>query len=406
MPQASGDAVLDRILTFLSGAADRKKQLEATLNELQQMLLRELADTEQGQQVNYLEKAIHYLRQTRLRNCSPQQEIWFELWQAGSYETLGDWRRALTAYENVITLCDDDEYCSDKAEAFRWIGHIHTMQNQWADAFKAYQESLRLAGACGDEKVEANAYSGLAYYYFERGELGQAGSYWENALELSEKNNEVRLTAQVHNNLGAVTNVQGRWENALAHYGKSLPLFEKIGDRRGLAETHHNIAMTYSDAARWGEADDDYGKSYRLAKEIGDVRLQAMVKLNRVELYLNIGDTQVAEALCYQALKTFKKLDDHLGEADVYKSLGMIRARRQDWAVAKTNFAKSIKIAHTFKNPLCEAESHLEYGRMLAQKGSKKSAKKQYDMALELFGKLNAEKAVKEVQSETLKLAL
>jgi len=261
-----------------------------------------------------------------------------------------------------------------------------------------------LSESCGDEKVAANAYSGLAYHYFEQGELSQAGTYWEQALELSEKNNEVKLRAQVHNNLGAVTNVQGRWENALAHYGKSLPLFEKIGDTRGLAETYHNMAMTYSDAARWAEADDHYGKSYLLAKEIGDVRLQAMVKLNRVELYLNIGDTRVAEALCHQALRTFLQLDDHLGEADVHKSLGIISARKHDWTNAKLNFENSIQIARKFKNPLCEAESHLEYGRMLLSKGNHKSPRKQFDMALKLFAKLDAEKAVKEVQNEISKL--
>ena len=394
----------EQFQNWLVDAQTSKKSLDALLEELRDFILQVFEEKEQKERLLYFERSIEQLLQSCFPALKKAEEIKVQLWRGHSYETFGAWDKALPAYQRVIALGDSEEFPSFKAEAYLWIGHIQLMQTRWREALKAYEESLKLAQDCGDEKAEANAYNGLAYYYFELGELNNAASYWAKALELAEKINEIKLTAKVNNNLGAVANVQGHWEKALAHYGESLPRFEKIGESRGLAETYHNMAMTYADAERWAEAGAHYEKSYQLAKEIGDVRLQATVKLNRVELYMAIGDANLAEALCHQALQAFLQLEDHLGEADVYKFLGVINAGRQEWATAKSYLKKSIQITRKFKSPLCEAEAHFEFGRMLKQKRNIKSAKKQYELALNLFNQLNAEKEIEKVKQEIAEL--
>lgn len=263
---------------------------------------------------------------------------------------------------------------------------------------------MKLAQDCKDEKATANAYHGLAYYYFEQGNGKNAASYWQKALEIAEKIKEKELIAKFTTNLGVVANVQGNWEKALAYYGESLSQVEKVGDSRGLAETYHNMAMTYADAERWAEAGAYYEKSHRLAKKTGDVRLQALVKLNRVELHLTISDNRVAEALCQQALRAFSGLDDYLGQADAYKFLGVINTKSQDWPVAKSHFEKSVQLTRKYKNPLCEAETHYEYGQMWKQKGNKKSAQRQFEQALSLFKQIKAKKDVEKVKRELAKI--
>lgn len=158
--------------------------------------------------------------------------------------------------------------------------------------------------------------------------------------------------------------------------------------------------MTYSDLQRWSEAGVCYDKSYQLAREIGDVRLQATIKLNRVKLYLVIRDWLIAEALCKQALRMFLHLEDNLGEAEVYKFLGIIYTMKQKWSEAISLFEQSIQITRKFKNLLTEAEIHHEYARMLKQKNDLKSAQKQYKTALELFTQLGIKNKVEEIEAE------
>ena len=167
-----------------------------------------------------------------------------------------------------------------------------------------------------------------------------------------------------------------------------------------MASTYHNMAMTYADNGNWSKAGHYYDRSYQLARELGDAQLQAMVKLNRVELYLAIKDLPLAEAMCRQALQTYLSLQDHLGEADALKMLGVIHTRRKEWPRAKSCFTKSIKLSRDYHSPLSQAEAHYEYGCMLSRKGSKKAAIKQLRQAIDLFMSLKAVKEIEKAETE------
>lgn len=383
---------------WLTSASSSEKELEQLLREFQEFMTELLAAVAQKHKLGTFEKSVGQFLKSCFPSPSKQEKIKIQLWKGHAYETLGTWDKALIAYRRVVESCHSQELSPFKAEAYLWIGHVKLMQNQTRAALNAYQTSLKLSQDCKDEKAIANSYHGLAYYYFEQGNGKNATSYWERSLEIAEKIKDKELIAKVTTNLGVVTNVQGSWEKALAYYGKSLSQVEKIGDARGLAETYHNMAMTYADAERWADAGAHYEKSHKLAKKVCDVHLQALVKLNRVELHLAIGDNQVAEALCQQALQEFSRLEDHLGEADAFKFLGAIHASRQEWSAAKSLFEKSLRLTRKYNNLLCEAETHFEIGKMWKQKGNRKSAQKQLEQALSLFTHIKAKKDIQKVK--------
>ncbi len=340
---------------------------------------------------------------------STRELIEIYLWAAHHFESFGEWSRALEAFHAVIELCDSDspDISDKKIEALRWIGFIFSSQNKWKEALRYFQESLSLCIATHEQEGKAQAYNSISILYFEQGEYGLASENWHKALEIiSNFETGTRLAAKIHNNLGILENVQGNFQNALAYYSESIPRFEKIGNTLGLAEVYHNMAMTYCDLDRWSEAEMYYNKSHRLAREVGDIRLQSIIKLNRVKIYLNINDLLLAEALCNQALKTFLSLNDRLGEAECYKFLGVISTYRTNWKTASGFFQKGIKLTQKFKCPLNEAEVRYEYGQMLKQKNSRKYAQKQFEQALILFIRLGATAEIKKVKHGIANLSL
>ena len=397
-------SIWERLSDMVSDARKNDKSLDLLLEDLQAFNRQLVESQQQENRMQYFEQLMQEL-QALFLNLNREDLIKFQLWLGHTYETHGAYDPALSAFQKVLAACDRQKFARYAAEAHLWIGHILLMQSKNRDAQKAYQKSLNLAQKTGDVKAEIDALNGFAYYAFEHGNTSDALKHWKKALELAESINDSYLLGKINNNLGAAANVRGEWEKALAHYAECLPRFEKLGDVRGLAETHHNIAMTYADAGRWPEANAHYQQSFQLAKEVGDMRLQAMVKLNRVELTLSIGDTRLAEALCRQALKSFVNLEDRLGEADSNKFLGVIKTRTRDWVQAKIHFEKSIKLARKYKSPLCEAETHWEYGRMLKAKGSLKTARKQYETALDLFKQLSAKNEIDKITTEIAELA-
>ncbi len=372
----------------------------ALFRELQTLIASLPLESEVEWRGQYFTSAVDELRQRAAALAGTPEEIDFQFHAGQAGENFGALDLALTAYQRAVELCDTHRFHSQKAQALRWVGNVYARQNQWQPAQQAYDQSLQLCVQIGDDTGQAQAENGLGSLGFEQGDFNQASAHWERALELAEKIKAAYLAAVVYNNLGALANVQGQSEKALAYYGASLPRFEAAGEARSLASTYHNMAMSHADHENWAEASINYEKSFRLAQQIGDVHLQALVKLNRVELYLALGDAAVAAALCQQALQTYEHVQDRLGEADAYKFLGMISAQKRGWTKAKTYFEKSIALTMEFQHPLGEAEARLEYGRMLKQKGAARLAAEQFEQALTLFQKVNASVDVEKVKQE------
>ncbi len=393
------NSIWNSVNNYLVEARPNDREWEGTFESLKSMIFKNVEEDEREiqQKVKYFEKSIVDLKNRFSSNLSNFQEINMEIWLGQNFEKFGAWEKALSYYEKALDLCDDDPQDTLKSTTILNMGHIHMMRNNWDEALVAYKESLKLCQRNGDQIGEAKAYNGIGIIYFEQGDFPESSAYWEKGLELAEQLNESKLNAKLCNNLGSLMSIQGNWEKSLAYHNKAAALFEQIGDHRGLAETYHNMGMTYSDMDRLPDSNTYYEKSFEIAKGVGDVRLQALVKLNRVELYMAINDTYAGLAFCNQALQTFLQLSDHLGEAETYKFLGALYSRLKKWELASPYFDQSIFLANKYKNPLLEAEAHREYGLMHKQKGDTESANIQLNEALSLFENLKAENDVDKV---------
>ena len=403
---ALNDSYWEQIMRWLNKAHPATGGWAVLFQELQALIASLLNENNIAPRIRYFEKAVVELLGRFAVIAGTTQEIDFQLRAGRAYENFGAWEQALAAYQRAVELSTSHRFMPQKIEALRWIGNIQSNQNKWQLAEQAYQESLQLSVQNDDATGQAQAENSLGILYFEQGEFEQAAAHWTTALELAEKMQAKNLMAVVYNDFGALANVQGQWEKALAYYGASLPQFEITGDAASMASTYHNMAMSYADKGNWMKASINYEKSYRLARQLGNVHLQALVKLNRVELYLALGDAALAEELCRQALQTYRQLQDHLGEADACKFLGIIAAKKRAWTKAKAHFEQSLALAREFNYPLGEAEARWEYGRMLKQKGAATLARAQLKQALALFRKVNASVEIEKVQNEITALKL
>jgi tetratricopeptide (TPR) repeat protein len=402
-PKPEKDFSSQQIRLWLNQARQGRKDWRILIQDLQTFIASLLEEKEQELRVEYFDKAMTWLLESKTLSLTKAQEIALRLRAGQSYKTYGAWEKALSAYQYAVELCDAREFQRPKADALRWIGNIYLDQNRWQEAQQAYQESLKQCQLEGDIVGEADVKNALGTLHFEQGTLDEASSYYDKAMELADKANDLDLVATIYNNRGALANVQGQWEKALACYEESIPYFEKIGNARALSNTYLNMAIAHADNGNWSKAGHYYDLSSQLAREIGDPHLQATVKLNRVELYLAIEDLPLAEVLCHQALQTYIGLEDHLGEADALKMLGVIHTRREEWPQAKSCFAKSIKLSRKYHSPLSQAEALYEYGCMLNRKGSKTEARKQLRKAADLFKTLKAVKEIEKANKELRK---
>lgn len=350
--------------------------------------------------VKYFEQSINDLKNRFANKMSHEQEIHIEIWLGNCYEKYGIWDKASNAYDKAINLCTLDSDNELITEAYCSLGDIWLMKNRWKIALEAYQSALDIAKKNNDHIGAASTLNSMGILKFERGEFDTAFDLWQDGIQYAEKKQHKKLSAQIYNNLGALMSTQGNWNEALTNYTKCGLLFEEVGDFRGLAETYHNMAMTYADVKNWTESNKYYEKSFNLAKDIGDVRLKAMVCLNRAEIYTHINDIYVGLALCNQALRTFVELEDHLGEAETYKFMGVLYTKVKEWDLASSFFDDSLELAEKYKNPLLHSEVLFEYGRLCKITKKHQDARKYWQKSLLIFKSLKAESDIQRVKKE------
>lgn len=388
------------IQEFLDDLKPEQDSYEAAVQALQHLMPHLIDENEQAQRIHFLQTAFGQLVEKFAAILSPAEKVQVNLWLGHQLEQMGAWDEALNIFLSVVNECgEEDALAHQKAEALRWVGHIQVMKNNWDEASQYYQQSLSCSLEHNDREGEAHARNALGYFFFEKGKFQDASLEWHNAIELAEKLDIPKLMASFYTNLGTLSVVQGEWEKALAYYGESIPRFEQVGQQRSLAETYHNMAMTYADVERWADAGNYYEKSNELAKQIGDIRLQAMVKLNRVRLYLAINDLLYAKAFCQQALRVFQNLEDHLGEADAYKYFGIIDTHKEKWDTAEDFFRQSIELNKKYQHPLGQAEAHVEFGHMYRQKQDVEHARQQYNFSLKIYRDLDLSKEVEKIEN-------
>lgn len=350
--------------------------------------------------VKFFELSVNQLAQSFEPGLSIDQQISFEIWLGQSFEKFGAWDKALNNYHNALRLMDESKNDKRKIETLRSVGNIYSNRNLWKIAIDYYKQSLELSQTVCDRVGEAQARNSFGTVYFEQGQYEKTLAEWEIGLEIAEDIGNDALVAQMSNNMGILSSMRGDAEQALSYYTKCSALFESMGEYRGLAETYHNLGMTFADVKKYAVANQWYEKSFALAKDIGDVRLQAMIKLNRLELYTLINDNYAGLALCSQALKTFIQLKDHLGEAETYKFMGILNGRTNNKDLADSCFNESAQLAQKYKNPLLEAEVNFERALMHKNNFENEKALGYFKLALPLFEQVNAKGDVEKVKQE------
>ncbi|MDI6807610.1 MAG: tetratricopeptide repeat protein [Candidatus Eisenbacteria bacterium] len=359
---------------------------------------------EKAQEVFAYEEALNYYGRAlaiRKRNIETKEELQNELKlrrQIGSVCTvLGEWERALDAYEQARDLSSAFDDKTNYCYFTKLIGDVEFYRRNWEGARVLYDEALRILEKEGNRLDIANICLSKGNVEFENGDLDATLSLYTRALEIGEALSDAKLVARACNNLGATMNVLGDREKAIWYYGRSLENYRFAADRFGEAQTFHNIGMTYAELRNWNEASSFYKKSLEASRQMRDAALESITSLALGEVCAREGQLDKAIELCERALAVFARRDDRLGIGDGYRVMGIIKTKQKLYDEAENLFRESIVANEGCGSQLQLAEVLREYGSMLGTKGDAKGARELLGRALEIFSNLKAKESAAEV---------
>lgn len=264
-----------------------------------------------------------------------QQDEWLAVdaldWEASAQGLLED-PRAITLENEALERCRKLEPRPPQLEA-RILGHIASMfvvAQSWGLAISHYEAAVDAASAVKDLLQMAKMHHGLGAAYLRLQQPLRARQHFDKALALYSIESDLSAVYRVENDLGHLLLEQGQIDSAERHFLKAFAGADELHiDRRGRG--HVLISL-------------------------GEVNLRKG-RLDEARRYLN------------KAAEAGEAIGERIVLAEVHVLLGQLEERLNDALAADDHFLQAIEILGELEMPDRLRDCHMEYARVLDDRG-------------------------------------
>lgn len=283
-----------------------------------------------------------------------------------------------------ITLFKRNNNLKGQARTYFYLADGLEKHQQFDSAMFYYQKAIAFA----EDAVDA---SGIAFYHLELGNLETRRGNIKSALRHVQMANDY-YDRPAHmdsawiafNSLGVIYNEMGLYPEALEYYLKAYDLVVDTNDQEGIVLLANNLGLISHELGKLKEAHRYYDKAMEGARVNGNKNEEAMLLNNQSIIYSEEGDTLKALKTLRKAYDLQIRLDEQcdlaytcegLGEAmawkgrmdsadyyfkealdwavrcelvgcqtSIYRSMGMLAKRVQDFAKAEQYLLKSLEL--------------------------------------------------------------
>ncbi len=245
------------------------------------------------------------------------------------------------------------------------VGRIANRQGEYADSRRILAAAVRDARTLRVRDLEGEALRALGAVERRLGDLPAALAHLEEAATRLEDGSREKVRTLT--DLGAAFIARGDYAAAKAH------LTEAAGKvRRGTrdeAVIQINLGIVQSKEGDARGAASLFERSADVALRVGDVRFASMALANAVDNLLRLEETEAAAAKAEQALALAQTIGDPLALSTARANLGLVHAKRGDWAKAEEHLLDSVEMIKRLDNKYSLATRYEELARLYEAQG-------------------------------------
>jgi len=366
---------------------------------VEEVLEAALADPQPTQErLKQIERALETFRDLGALGGDDPRDLHILVTLARAYERLSHLDKAHESYQSALSLAErlGDDAC--RAEMLSRIGRVLARWNRWEEAIDHLNRSQSLYRDLGDKQGQATAAQRRGVVYARQGDYASATSAYEEALSLAEELGDRRIVTAARNDLANIATIRGTLDEAIQWHKSCIQMYEEAEEPQGLAGAYHNLGKAYMFQKDWGAAMDAFERGFEVAQKHDLLDTMANIHVHMAAVLLELGNSLMVPFCCARALDIYKKLGNHLGEADTYRLLAKSFVMRKEWGTAESLFRDALKLKEAYGDPLGVAETLRDLGKMQLAQKHKQEGRKTLETSLAEFRKLGAEGDAADVQ--------
>lgn len=293
--------------------------------------------------------------------------------EAGYYETIRNWPKAIETYEVLVGFFPDSlEYRIDLAKAKTSGGQMKNALSDLSELARSdprAQDDPRVdlavseaASAIGDSKLRRDAAEKAA---------SKADRQGARLLLAQARSQECRALA----NLGEIAKAAAVCEEARR-------IFSETGDRGGLARVLHSMAEVPLNQGDLASAGKLYKQSLAILREIGNQQGIGSELINLGLISVKQGDFDAGLKLYDEAFRSYQEAGDKPGMAAVTGNTGNVLAAQGKLADALVHYRQTLALSEELGHRSSVALSYEAMGIALTDQGDLPGAYKMFQQAL------------------------
>ncbi len=301
-------------------------------------------------------------------------------------------------YSRVLNYPEEHETETAIAYAYLGIAEIKSREGKFPESILYLHKSKAKFKQLKNLDGFALCEHLLGTIYLEQGSVDRAEIKMAKVLKLlNKKENEITY-GMVLVNLGIINYLKDELNEAEQYFISALELFTNHHDLRRSIEVKNNIGMIYIKKCEYEKANAVYKEIINDAQRLDLKTVLNIAYLNQSEILISLNKLLEANKLLNKSLEFSAESNDKLTIADIYKLKGVIHRQNKSFMVSEKYLMISLRLNKEYKNDLNYAETSLELGKLLKEKGDLKNSRLHLENALEYFTKIQAKEEVKKVE--------
>jgi serine/threonine protein kinase/tetratricopeptide (TPR) repeat protein len=343
------------------------------------------------------------------------------------YWTDSQFEKAIDSFRSALEI---DRRLKDKsymASTLNNMGLVYWSQRRYHQALKHFTDCLSLYEDLENKEWIARSHNNVGATHFELGQYAESVKHFQESLRINRQIKNHKEVSFNLENLSDACRKVGDYPAALKHGEKGLKLASEIGFSERVGRILKGLGLAHLELGQYAKADKCFGEAREIAETIVDRELKILVLISSGKLRALLKDHRGAAQLIEEAAADI----DSMGDEKSRVSLCQIEARLRidegktqeatnllDRAAAlagKLNLGEDIFSSSLMRAELCleladrigcreflnrAGESgleryillrptfHLVSGKLEKADGNLRSAKQEFEAALDLAEKL------------------
>lgn len=264
------------------------------------------------------------------------------------------------------------------------LGRIENRLGDYRSARATLEAAVQEAAGLPSREIAGEALRALGGVERKLGDLDASIGHLRQAVDALPEGSRERVRTLT--DLGAALIARGDFPAAKAHLLEAASTVRR--STREDAAIQINLGIVLSREGDASTAATTFARSAEIAMATGEVRFAAYALANAVDNFLRMDAIEDAAASAERALTLADTIGDPVALSTARANLGLVFAKRGEWAKAEEQLLGSVEMIHRLDNPYSLATRYEEIARLYEAQGRGTDAASWRSRAQDLFARL------------------